>query len=331
MMDTKNETPLVSVSMIAFHAGAFIARAIEGVLNQRVAFPVELVIGDDCSRDNTRAICEAYAEKYPGKIRVLPQEPNLGIGANTARTMGSCRGKYIAVCDGDDIWTDPDKLQRQVDFLEKNAGYGAVYTDVETISDTDEPIPDKEQDLIREMYAHGDVFIPLLQANFINNSTAIFRRDLIANLAIQTDRSYQIPDHIRWLHIAAQAKIHFLNYKSTQYRKHAAGLSVAVPDHKILGNRRMLRYSLLNSIPIFVKHNTKPLLRPERIVLFRRTFSVILRGPGPVKMRLSLLPLAVKFFPGVSGMIAIGLSKLGQLLPSFNKLMLISDLKELNA
>lgn len=330
MIELKNETPLVSVSMIAFHAEAYIARAIEGVLSQHADFPLELVIGDDCSGDNTRAICEAYAQKFPDKVRLLPNEPNLGIGANTARTMGNCRGKYIAVCDGDDVWTDPYKLQRQVDFLEKNPDFGAVYTDVETISCDGEPIPDKEQDQIREMYAQGELFIPLLQANFINNSTAVFRRDLLAGLAIRGDRSYQIPDHIRWLHIAAQAKIHFLNYKSTQYRKHSAGLSVSAPLSKIRGNRRMLRQSLLSSIPIFVRHNTRPLFRAERIVLFRRIMSVALRGPGPLHARLRMWQLAFKYYPGISGLLTIGLSKMGQLLPSFNKLLLISNFQELN-
>ena len=131
-----HNSPLVSVSMICYNAEAFIAESIESILNQKVDFPIELVIGDDCSKDNTRQICETYAEKYPEIIRLLLPENNLGIGGNTARTMGSCRGKYIAVCDGDDIWIDPHKLKRQVDFLEQNPHYGVVYTDVETVSET---------------------------------------------------------------------------------------------------------------------------------------------------------------------------------------------------
>lgn len=311
---------MVSVSMIAYHAEAYIREAIEGVLRQQVDFPIELVIGDDCSADDTRRICESYALKYPGIVRLLPAEANMGITANTARTMGSCQGKYIAVCDGDDIWTDPLKLKKQVDFLEGNPAYGIVYTDVETISDTGEPIADLEQDEIREMYTQGDVFIKLLQANFINNSTAVFRRALITDLVISPDRSYQIPDHIRWLHIATCANVHFINYKSTHYRKHSSGLSVAVPLAKIRGNKRMLRRYLLNIIPKFDHCNKKPLSREDRIVVFRRVMSLALRGPGSFRVRWRMLRLAPKYFPGLSGLVKITISKIIQFF-SINKII----------
>ncbi len=322
--------PMVSVSMITYHAEAYIREAIEGVLRQQVDFPIELVIGDDCSTDDTRRICEAYVQKYPGIIRLLPAEANMGIAANTARTMGSCRGKYIAVCDGDDIWTDPLKLKQQVDFLERNPAYGIVYTDVETISETGEPVADVEQDEIREMYTQGDVFIKLLQANFINNSTAVFRRELIADLVIAPDRSYQIPDHIRWLHIATCAKVHFINYKSTNYRKHSSGLSVAVPVEKIEGNKRMLRQYLYRILPKFHRYNHTPLDRAERSVVFRRILSLALRGPGTTAIRWRILRLAPSYYPGLSNMIKISVSKIIQLFTS-PKIMAGFGFKELNA
>lgn len=304
-----NATPLVSVSMICYNAENFIAAAIEGVLRQQVAFPIELVIGEDNSTDNTRKICEDFAGKYPKIIRLLPPGPNLGIGGNTARTMGSCQGKYIAVCDGDDIWIDPLKLKRQVDFLEQHPDYGVVYTDVETVSETGAPAADPEQDMIREMYAEGEIFFKLLGANFINNSTAIFRRKLIADLFISPDRSYQIPDHIRWLHIATRAKVHFINYKSTLYRKHTNGLSVAVPESKIRGNRRALRRALFDIILLYDQNNRAPLPRLERILLFRRILSLLLRGPGNLNMRLRVLRLLPKYFPGPIGLIQLALHK----------------------
>ena len=315
--------------MIAFQAEPFISEAIEGVLRQQADFPIELVIGDDCSGDGTRAICEAYSKRYPDLIRLLPEAPNMGIAANTARTMGSCRGKYIAVCDGDDIWTDPFKLQRQVDFLEHNPGYGVVYTDVETISHSGDCIADPEQDMIREMYLQGDVFVQLLQANFINNSTAVFRRDLIGDLRIQPDRSYLIPDHIRWLHIATCSKIQFLNYKSTAYRKHPSGLSVAVPKEKIRGNRRMLRYSLYNILLKFERCNTRQLSREERQVLFRRICSLMLRPPGSLAMRFRMLCLLPKYYPGATDLCRIGLYKLRQFF-TWDRSLIVSGFIDFN-
>ncbi len=298
--------------MICYNAETYIAAAIEGVLRQQVDFPIELVIGDDNSSDGTRKICAAYAEKYPDIIRLLPPRANLGIGGNTARTMGSCLGKYIAVCDGDDIWTDPLKLKRQVEFLEQHPAYGAVYTDVETISETGEPADDPDQDAIREMYAQGEVFTQLLGANFINNSTSLFRRELISDLVIAPDRTYQVPDYIRWLHIAARARIHFIDYKSTQYRKHTGGLSVAVPKDKIRGNKRALRHALYQIFWAYDQNNSGGLSGLERILLFRRIMALVFVGPGDLGQRLRMLRLAPKYFPGIRGLLHIARSKAGQ-------------------
>ena len=110
--------PLVSIIMITYNHERFIAQAIEGVLMQETGFPFELVIGEDCSTDGTRAVCEKYAREHPDRIRLLPAERNLGMNLNARRTLRACRGKYIANCEGDDLWTDAGKLQRQAEYLE---------------------------------------------------------------------------------------------------------------------------------------------------------------------------------------------------------------------
>ncbi len=322
-------TPLVSVSMLAYNAENFIAASIEGVLAQQVDFPIELVLGDDCSKDRTRQICESYAARFPQLIRVLPPEPNMGIAANTLRTMSNCRGKYIAVCDGDDIWTDPLKLRKQVDFLENHPRYGIVYTDVETIGVSGKVIDDPEQRDIRSMYASGYVFFKLLQANFINNSTAVFRREWLEGHLVYPDRTYQIPDHIRWLYLSVRGQVHFMNYPSTQYRKHDEGLSVAVPRSKIIGNRRMLRKSLYHIIPAFHRHSDRPLNRDEKMLVFRRILSLVLRPPGSAGQRLRILRLAPAYFPGIRGLSALGFAKLRCLFGfATKKIVLLSHFKD---
>lgn len=114
---------MVSINMITYNHEPFIAQAIEGVLMQETNFSIELVIGEDFSTDSTRKICEDYAIKYSDIIRLLPSEQNLGMLQNGIRTLRECKGKYIALLDGDDYWTDPLKLQKQVDFLEMNLDY----------------------------------------------------------------------------------------------------------------------------------------------------------------------------------------------------------------
>lgn len=113
----------LSVCMITYNHEKYIAQAIEGCLMQKTDFPVEIVIGEDCSTDKTRSICLEYKNKYPDKIKLLLPEKNLGMMGNLVETLNACDGEFVAWCEGDDYWTDPKKLQKQVDFLDANKEY----------------------------------------------------------------------------------------------------------------------------------------------------------------------------------------------------------------
>lgn len=119
--------PLLSVVTITYNHEQYIAKCIEGVLMQKVNFPIEFIIAEDRSPDGTRAICEEYAEKYPDLLRLVTSEFNVGVVENEQRAFMAARGKYIATCEGDDYWTDPDKLQKQVDFLESHPEFSVCF------------------------------------------------------------------------------------------------------------------------------------------------------------------------------------------------------------
>lgn len=121
--------------MITYRHEAFIGQAIESVLMQQTDFPVELIIGDDASPDNTRAVAEEYARRYPGRVRVLPAQPNLGMQPNFMRVFAACESEFIAMLEGDDYWTDPTKLQRQVDALRANPECAMCFHDAEIFYD----------------------------------------------------------------------------------------------------------------------------------------------------------------------------------------------------
>lgn len=106
----------VSVAMPTYNQKAYIRDAIEHVLRQKTTFPFELIIGEDRSTDGTRDIVSSYQEENPDIIRVVTSNSNVGAAANNRRILETCRGKYIAFCDGDDYWHDLEKLQKQVDF-----------------------------------------------------------------------------------------------------------------------------------------------------------------------------------------------------------------------
>ena len=117
----------LSICIITYNHQDYISQTLDAVLQQVCNFDVEIIIGEDMSIDNTRKICAEYAEKNPGRINLLHTEKNLGMMRNFLRTLKACSGKYIAFCEGDDYWTDPYKLQKQVDFLEANPGYSACF------------------------------------------------------------------------------------------------------------------------------------------------------------------------------------------------------------
>jgi glycosyltransferase involved in cell wall biosynthesis len=109
---------MVSICCITYNQEKFIAEALDGFLMQETNFNYEIIIGDDCSTDATRTIIEEYSKKYPGKIHLLTNNQNEGAVKNLLKTLGAANGKYIAMCDGDDYWTNSQKLQNQVDFME---------------------------------------------------------------------------------------------------------------------------------------------------------------------------------------------------------------------
>lgn len=120
-------SPMVSICSITYNHAPFIRQCLDGFLMQQCNFPIEIIINDDCSTDGTTEIIREYAEKYPDKIFPIFHEENLysqGVrGMFQKFVFPKARGKYIALCEGDDYWTDPLKLQKQVDFLESHPDY----------------------------------------------------------------------------------------------------------------------------------------------------------------------------------------------------------------
>lgn len=114
--------PKVTVRTLAYNHARYIRECIEGVLMQETSFPYEYIIAEDCSTDNTREIVLEYAEKYPDVIRVITSDENVGGTENVYRADHRARGEYIAICEGDDYWADPKKLEKQIALMEQFPG-----------------------------------------------------------------------------------------------------------------------------------------------------------------------------------------------------------------
>ncbi len=132
------ERLMVSICMITFRHEAFVEEAIQGVLSQELEGSFELVISDDMSPDSTRAICIELQKRHPEKIRLLLPKKNLGMTRNLEQALDKCRGKYVAFCEGDDVWTDPFKLAKQVMLLETDATCTGTYHETRMITEAGE-------------------------------------------------------------------------------------------------------------------------------------------------------------------------------------------------
>ena len=210
------EAPLVSVCMTTYNHAPYLRQAIEGVLAQQTSFGVELVLGEDCSTDATADICREYAAKYPGRVRLVTGDGNVGWRANYRRTFEACRGEYVAYCDGDDWWTDPQKLQMQADLLESDPQCGMCCTaavDFYQATDERKPYPP-------ERYTD---FRRLLLRTTIANCTTLARRRLIADYYAEV-RPEEHPDWLTddwpmWLWFACRSSIRFVDIPTAVHRR----------------------------------------------------------------------------------------------------------------
>lgn len=166
--------PMVSVAITAYKSAQTITRAVESVLAQTVSFSVEIVVGEDCSPDDTLSVVRVLAERYPRVVRVMARTINLGIQRNYYETFSDCRGKYIAWLDADDWWTAADKLQRQVRALEADPGIVICGHFVRWVTSAGEIARPRYPEMTPGRYGLQDI----LQRDFLASPSVVFRRGL---------------------------------------------------------------------------------------------------------------------------------------------------------
>jgi glycosyltransferase involved in cell wall biosynthesis len=208
--------PLVSAVIITYNQEKYIEQTIECALAQEVDFDYEIVIGEDCSTDNTREICMHYQEKYPGKIRVIISECNVGLMENFYRTVVATKGKYFAVCGGDDYWHDPSKLKKQVSILEQRPEYGMIHSDENVFYDDTRTLLER-MNLKSGIYYNNDTdnTLGLLFSGEykIVASSALYRANIFRehfDLNELKKNNILIEDMPLFVHIAAHARIFYM-------------------------------------------------------------------------------------------------------------------------
>lgn len=217
---SESSLPLVSIRCITYNHEPFIRQCLEGFVMQQTNFPFEAIVHDDASTDGTAAIIREYAEKYPDIIKPIYETENQYSkhDGSLRKVMDAhMRGKYIAICEGDDYWIDPLKLQKQFDFLESHLDYGLVHTDFNIISESNI----KEYRIRRKLGERQNVLEQILLGNYdIGTLTVMFRKDLYDSLPkYYLSKKFPMGDLPLWIEFAAVAKIKYISDVTANYRR----------------------------------------------------------------------------------------------------------------
>ncbi|MES2139008.1 MAG: glycosyltransferase [Bacteroidota bacterium] len=247
--------------MITYNHEKFIREAIDGVLMQETNFEYELIIANDCSTDNTDLVIQGCINKYLRKnsIKYLNHKENKGIMLNFISALQLCKGKYIALCEGDDYWTNKHKLQKQVDFLENNLDFAICFHNARKLNQT----TGDDSELFftsppKEVYTITDI----IKENFIPTLTSVFRNNLINEFP---DWYYKAFPGDWPLHILNSqfGKIKYIDEIMAVYRMHDGGsfspsknresnyercikTFVAIEKGKEIKHKRTIAYTISN-------------------------------------------------------------------------------------
>lgn len=288
-MENSSSSPLVSVCLITYNHEEYITQAIESVLMQKLDCDWEFIIADDCSSDKTSQIVENYANANPNLIRKLDNSTNLGAGKNFVRLLDAAKGKYIAYLEGDDYWTDIEKLQRQFNYMQENKRISLCYHKVDWVftmpyvhnveeSNTDD----------NEFYTFQDLF----QRGWFIRSCSMFFKNI--DLPKKFDKLY-IGDFTLHVLLANIGDIGFINKRMATYRINHNGASETKLSN--LSSKQELQKSI-NHIKMlaFLVKNVR--FKYRKIVLFKMAINtkgtINLLGKITLKKCLKLLNFSKK-------------------------------------
>jgi glycosyltransferase involved in cell wall biosynthesis len=214
-----DEQIVLSVSCLAYNHESFIRDCIEGFLIQRTSFPIEILIHDDASTDGTAAIIAEYATKYPRLIKPIYQTENqLSKGVKVTRVYNTSRaaGAYIALCEGDDYWTDPFKLENQVCFLRENPEYSLIAEN----SMVQDLVNDKEY-VFSELPETDLTIEQLLGKRIFGTASTMYRKKIVIDYGPELPVSGDIG---LWCYLATKGKVRYFTRISSVYRRGLQGI-----------------------------------------------------------------------------------------------------------
>ena len=218
-----NDEVVVSISCITFNHENYLRECFEGFLMQKCDFKFEVLVHDDASTDNTAKIILEYQAKYPDIFKPLIQRQNQysqGIrGINAKFNFSRSQGKYIALCEGDDYWTDPFKLQKQVTFLEQNLNYSMCFHNAVLLDENN-----SSSGLFRPLESREYTAVEILGNWTIPTASVLFRKDKM-DFTRCSNPNYIYGDIVMFLTMAEYGKIWCFSEPMSVYRVHPNGMA----------------------------------------------------------------------------------------------------------
>lgn len=178
-----SDCPLVSIQCLVYNHEPYLRQCLDGFVMQKTDFPFEAIVHDDCSTDGSASIIKEYADKYPTIIKPIFEKENqyskIGFSGINNIMLNQSKGMYIASCEGDDYWTDPYKLQKQVNCLENNPDCLLVYTGFDTVDANGQIINRPYFDIIKRHSRSGDIFFMQIVRNHVMTVSVCYKKNLI--------------------------------------------------------------------------------------------------------------------------------------------------------
>ena len=234
--------PSVSVCVISYNHQNFIESALNSICNQNYNGEIEVVVGDDCSSDDTPTLIQKIASSNPAiKWNLKLRDANVGIAKNFADVILSASNEFVAILEGDDYWVDPLKLKKQVQKLEKNPDANICFSLCEEVDENNGQSRIIGQDRPLEF----SINYLLRNGWFMRTPTLLFRNRVVKNFPDWFYTSYST-DYILHVLLAQKGDVVKVDEVTAAYRKHDGGISVTNFKNQI--ERYKVKYNLLDTI-----------------------------------------------------------------------------------
>lgn len=258
--DVLVKDPVLSILVITYNHSEFISEALDGILNQETSVPYEIIIGEDCSLDDTREIVLSYQKRFSDKIRVVISKENIGATKNLFRIANLARGKLISICEGDDYWHDISKIQQQVDFLENNSDVELVHCGADIYEHKTKKFLSQNRE--RQAEDHVITNAGVSPENRIFTCSVCFRKEVFKYMHEITPMiffNFLFLDRIIWTVVILHSKTCYMPKSMTVYRV-VEGSASHFPEDK---RGAMFSWQLSAYMFYFVEKHNKPKINFE--------------------------------------------------------------------